>query len=96
MDPSQFNDSWKNVNHVSGNIADTKMQNHKKMSNVVIQNTANNNSQAHHSMENTMIQNSKKDQSKMPDLLKQMPQWFVEKKIFGRKINILYFTGITH
>ncbi|XP_050063813.1 CCR4-NOT transcription complex subunit 2-like isoform X2 [Aphis gossypii] len=72
MDPSQFNDSWKIVKHVSGNVADTKMQNRKKMSNVVTQNTANNNSQAHNSMENTMIQHSNwKDHSQMPDLLKQ-------------------------
>jgi len=78
MDPSQFNDSWTNVNHVSGNVADTKMQNHKKMSDVVTQNTANSNSQVHNSMENTMTQNSnRKDQSKKPDLLKKMSQWFV-------------------
>ncbi|KAF0749223.1 CCR4-NOT transcription complex subunit 2-like isoform X1 [Aphis craccivora] len=76
MDPSQFNDSWTNVNHVSGNVADTKMQNHKKMSDVVTQNTANSNSQVHNSMENTMTQNSnRKDQSKKPDLLKKMSQW---------------------
>lgn len=80
MDPSQFNDSWKNVNHTSGNIADPKIQNHKKMSNVVTQNKAIK-SQAHNSKENTTTQNSnRKDQSKMPDLLKQMPDWFVKKK----------------
>ncbi|KAE9521845.1 hypothetical protein AGLY_017757 [Aphis glycines] len=88
MDPSQFNDSWKIVKRVSGNVADTKMQNRKKMSNVVTQNTANNNSQAHSSMENTVIQHSnKKDQSKMPDLLKQWDYSLILGELYNDIVN---------